>query len=48
MVNAIRDTMRGDLVSGVARAGEVLIISLSIAAGVGAVLGVFAGMGGAV
>ncbi|MDR1663763.1 MAG: threonine/serine exporter family protein [Clostridiales bacterium] len=39
MTNSIRDTMRGDLVSGVARAAEVVLVSASLAAGVGIVLG---------
>lgn len=45
MVNSIRDTMRGDLVSGIARAGEAIIISLSIAAGVGMVFGLWGLLG---
>ncbi len=39
MTNAIRDTMRGDLVSGVARAAEALLVAVALAAGVGVVLG---------
>lgn len=46
LVNAIRDTMRGDLISGTARVGEVAVIALSIAAGVGAVLSAAAWLGG--
>jgi uncharacterized membrane protein YjjP (DUF1212 family) len=38
MTNSIRDTMRGDLVSGVARAAEVVLLAASLAAGVGMVL----------
>ena len=38
MTNAIRDTMRGDLVSGVARGAEALLIALSLAFGVGLTL----------
>lgn len=38
MTNAIRDTMRGDLVSGVARAAEALLIAVALAFGVGVVL----------
>lgn len=38
LVNAIRDTAHGDLVSGMARFGEVLMAALSLAAGVSAVL----------
>lgn len=46
MVNAIRDTMRGDLLSGTARVGEVAVIALAIAVGVGAVLSLWSWMGG--
>ena len=46
MTNAIRDTMRGDLVSGVARAAEALLVSVALAAGVGAVLGIRVLIGG--
>ncbi len=46
LVNAIRDTMRGDLSSGTARMGEVFVISMSIAAGVCGVLGMWGLMGG--
>lgn len=45
MTNAIRDTMRGDLVSGVARAAEALLIATALAAGVGVVLGLRAWLG---
>ena len=38
MTQAIRDTMRGDLVSGVARAAEAVLIAVAVAAGVGLVL----------
>ena len=48
MTNAIRDTMTGDLVSGVARFADVLLIALSLAGGVGVVLSVFIGLGGVV
>lgn len=48
MVNAIRDTARGDLVSGGARVMEMLLIAVSIAAGVGVVLALFHAGGGAV
>lgn len=46
MTNAIRDTMMGDLVSGMARLGEVLLIAISIAAGVGVVLMTYLALGG--
>lgn len=48
MTNAIRDAMTGDLVSGVARLADVLIIALSLAGGVAIVLSVFISLGGAV
>lgn len=35
MTNAIRDTIRGDLLSGIARATEALLIASSLAAGAG-------------
>ncbi len=38
MTNAIRDTMRGDLVSGVTRAAEALLVVTALALGVGVVL----------
>ena len=46
MTNAIRDTMMGDLVSGMARIGEVLLIAVSLAAGVGIVLMAYLSLGG--
>ncbi|HHW25296.1 MAG TPA: threonine/serine exporter family protein [Bacillota bacterium] len=48
MTNAIRDTMTGDLVSGVARFADVLLIAMSLAGGVGIVLSVFISLGGTV
>jgi uncharacterized membrane protein YjjP (DUF1212 family) len=48
MTNAIRDAMTGDLVSGVARLADVLIIALSLAGGVAIVLSVFISLGGTV
>lgn len=38
MINAIRDTMRGDLLSGVSRGAEALLIAVELAFGVGIVL----------
>ena len=38
ITNAIRDTVNGDLVSGVARTAEALLKAVAIAAGVGTVL----------
>ena len=46
MTNAIRDTMMGDLVSGMARLGEVLLIAISLAAGAGIVLMAYLSLGG--
>ena len=46
MTNAIRDTMMGDLVSGMARLGEVLLIAVSLAAGAGIVLMAYLSLGG--
>jgi uncharacterized membrane protein YjjP (DUF1212 family) len=37
MTNAIRDTMRGDLISGLARGAEAILISTSLAAGAGVI-----------
>jgi len=44
--NAIRDTMRGDLVSGNSRFSEALLVAISIAAGAGIVLKLYAVLGG--
>jgi uncharacterized membrane protein YjjP (DUF1212 family) len=41
MTNAIRDTMRGDLVSGVSRGAEALLIAAALAFGVGLVLKIY-------
>ena len=38
MTNAIRDTIRGDLISGIARAAEAMLVASSLAAGAGAVI----------
>lgn len=46
MTNAIRDAMMGDLVSGVARLADVLLISLALAGGVGIVLSAYISFGG--
>lgn len=40
MTKAIRDTMMGDLVSGVARFAEVLLVAVTLASGVGFVLSI--------
>ncbi len=44
MTNAVRDTMRGDLISGGARIIEAALISIMLAAGVGIMLAVWGGM----
>lgn len=46
LVSAIRDSVRGDLVSGAARLGDVLVVSLALAFGIGAVLWAFELAGG--
>ena len=38
ITNAIRDTISGDLLSGVIRAAEAFLVAISIAVGTGAVL----------
>ncbi len=38
MTNAIRDTIRGDLISGIARATEALLVASSLAAGAGSII----------
>ncbi|NLW24431.1 MAG: threonine/serine exporter family protein [Clostridia bacterium] len=46
MTNAIRDTMGGDLVSGVARGAEAVFIATGLAVGVGVILKIFLLLGG--
>ena len=46
ITNAIRDTVAGDYVSGVARALEAVIVAVAIAAGIGFVLSI--GMSGGI
>ncbi|MBQ2915581.1 MAG: threonine/serine exporter family protein [Clostridia bacterium] len=48
MTNAIRDTMMGDLVSGISRLGEVLLSAVSLAMGAGIVFAVYIYLGGVV
>lgn len=38
MTNAIRDTIRGDLVSGMARGAEAIVVASSLAAGAGVII----------
>ena len=47
LIGAIRDSVRGDLVSGAARLGDVLVVLLSLSFGVGAVLWCYGWIGGA-
>lgn len=46
MTSAIRDTMSGNLLAGTSKIGEALLTAVAIAGGVGAVLSVFAALGG--
>lgn len=46
MTNAIRDTIRGDLISGTARGVEAVIVAASVAAGVGIIITCFITFGG--
>jgi len=48
MTNAIRDTMRGDLVSGVSRGAEALLIAVALAIGAGVMLKLWLMLGGVV
>lgn len=41
ITNAIRDTIAGDLVSGLTRAADAFLVAISIAAGTGAVLSIW-------
>ena len=47
LTNAIRDTINGDLVSGISRFGEVLLVAICLASGVGIILSVYMSLGGA-
>lgn len=46
ITNAVRDSILGDLLSGLARAAEAIIIAISIAFGVGAILKIWSMIGG--
>lgn len=46
ITNAIRDTVAGDYLSGVARATEAFLVAVAIAAGIGIVLSIFMVQGG--
>lgn len=47
LITAIRDTITGDLVSGVSRLAEVMLTAAALAGGVGAVFAVYLLIGGA-
>lgn len=44
--NAIRDSLSGDILSGITRAAEAILVAAAIAAGVGTVLKIFGSLGG--
>ena len=44
MTTAIRDAMRGDLLSGLARLAEAILVAIALAFGVGAILTIFYGI----
>lgn len=46
MTSAIRDTMSGNLVAGTSKVGEALMVAIAVASGVGAILSIFAALGG--
>lgn len=46
ITNAVRDSLSGDLVSGLSRAMEAILVAVAIAAGVGLVLKIFGAFGG--
>jgi len=46
ITNAIRDTIAGDLVSGLTRAAEAFFVAISIAVGTGIVLSLWIALGG--
>lgn len=46
VTNAIRDSMRGDLVSGVARAGDAIMRAVVLAVGAGFAISIFVMIGG--
>lgn len=46
ITNGVRDSIAGDLISGMARGGEALIVAIAIAFGVGFILNLWTFMGG--
>ena len=47
ITNAIRDTVAGDYLSGIARATEAILVAVAIAVGIGFILSIFVMQGGA-
>ena len=47
ITNAIRDTVAGDYLSGIARATEAILVAVAIAVGIGFILSLFVMQGGA-
>lgn len=48
LMNGIRDFIAGDLLSGISRAFEALVIAISIAVSIGSILGLYYSLGGAI
>lgn len=48
MTNAVRDSLAGDLLSGLARFMEAILVAISIACGVGFVLQIWSSVGGVI
>ena len=46
LVNAIRDSVHGDLISGVAKLGDVFVVVLALAAGTGTIIWLYSFFGG--
>ncbi|MBP6492359.1 MAG: threonine/serine exporter family protein, partial [Clostridia bacterium] len=47
LTNAIRDTLAGDMLSGVSKGMEAVVIAISLASGVGAAIKIWTLLGGA-
>ncbi len=48
ITNAIRDTIVGDLISGLIRAAEAFLVAISIAVGTGMVMSIWIYFGGGI
>ncbi|MFR7936702.1 MAG: threonine/serine exporter family protein, partial [Clostridium perfringens] len=48
ITNAIRDTIAGDLISGLIRAAEAFLVAISIAVGTGMVMSIWIYFGGGI